>query len=105
MHSAGAGHTAGKDLSSLADEFTKLERILVIYDSDLVSAELADLLSLSSLEAVSVVFAALSSLGTLRALGTGLGRSLNHRLSCIRFFHDKKLLSYFRTAAGPHLYS
>ena len=48
--SAGAGHTAGQDLTALADELAELVGILVINVGNLVCAEDADLFSLAAHE-------------------------------------------------------
>ena len=53
--SAGAGNTAGKDLSALADELSQLAGFLIIDVIDLVCAEYANLFSLA--ESVSALSA------------------------------------------------
>ena len=63
VHRAGAGHAAGKDLSSLADELAEFRGVLVVDRRALVCAELADLFAGSSV--VSVI-RSLGSFGSLR---------------------------------------
>ena len=64
MHCAGAGHTAGEDLSSLADKLAQFVDILVINGGRLIGAELANLFSRSSFHKT------LRPVGSFRTVGS-----------------------------------